>query len=120
MSATPPRILAHQRALNSLARLHYDEMADLYAAERLRLGLPAEANRGRHGTVSKSRRCKCSRCREAHNAECRDRRARGLADDDARHGTVTGYRNHGCRCDRCREANNAYQREYQRRRKEAA
>lgn len=31
-----------------------------------------------------------------------------LAPRDPRHGTYTGYRNHGCRCDRCRKAGSAY------------
>ena len=29
--------------------------------------------------------------------------------DDPRHGTLTGYKNHGCKCDRCRRANTEYQ-----------
>lgn len=30
---------------------------------------------------------------------------------DARHGTVTGYQNHGCRCERCKAAHATYQSE---------
>jgi hypothetical protein len=34
-----------------------------------------------------------------------------LAPDDPRHGTHTGYHNHGCRCEPCREACRVYNRE---------
>jgi hypothetical protein len=33
-------------------------------------------------------------------------------DDDPRHGTVNGYRNHGCRCPECRVANTVNHHEY--------
>lgn len=116
MSAQPIRPVAYQRALGRLARMHQDEMADLYASERIRLGLPLETQKARHGTLSKSRYgCSCARCRSAARITQRDRNQRGLPEGDHRHGTVTGYTNHGCRCDGCREA----RREYARKRREA-
>lgn len=37
---------------------------------------------------------KCRKCNH-------ERRRRGLSSGDARHGTATGYYNHGCRCEMC-------------------
>lgn len=35
-----------------------------------------------------------------------------LEANDARHGTINGYGNHGCRCDACRAASTAYMKEH--------
>lgn len=63
----------------------------------------------RHGVRSRyTAGCRCPRCTEAHNDYQRalqaKRRAHGLDRDDPRHGTPTGYDNHGCRCTPCRQA----------------
>jgi len=38
----------------------------------------------------------------------RERRKRGLAEDNPRHGTLNGYSNYGCRCEPCSEAGILY------------
>lgn len=54
----------------------------------------------------------CNACREAGNAQVRAARKRGreagLAPDDHRHGTTTGYSAYGCRCELCRQAGRDY------------
>jgi hypothetical protein len=62
-----------------------------------------------HGNRSRyTAGCRCPRCTAAHNDYQRDlqrrRRAHGLPPGDPRHGSMTGYDNHGCRCTPCREA----------------
>jgi hypothetical protein len=52
--------------------------------------------------------CRCARCTEAQRNYQREfarkKRAHGLAPGDERHGTMSGYDNHGCRCSICRAA----------------
>ena len=43
---------ARQRTLRKVASLHYDEYADLLVAERLRVGLPPEADRRSRRSVA--------------------------------------------------------------------
>lgn len=45
-------------------------------------------------------------------AAIRNRQARGLADDDPRHGTTGGYSNWGCRCVACSSVWVDHHREY--------
>lgn len=61
-----------------------------------------------------SRGCRCESCTEQHRIkqnEDNDRReARGLPDDDPRHGKYTTYTNYRCRCLRCTTAETERQR----------
>lgn len=70
-----------QRAYIKLAHMHYDEFADLLAAERIREGLPGDTWDSR----------------SPQNA--------------ARCGTRSKYILHGCRCRPCKDAMAAYQRQ---------
>ena len=85
--------------------------------------------KGRHGTPSSYKYCRCEECRAAKAAYAREYRERcGRAGggtrkkkkERLRHGTITGYNYYKCRCPECRKANAARQREYRKRRGQGA
>lgn len=56
---------------------------------------------GRHLRLGEST---CAACRAAVVQDRTARRRAGLPANDPRHGTVSGYHNHGCKCGPCKQA----------------
>ena len=70
----------------------------------------------RHGTTNayRNHKCRCDRCVQAHNTECKTLRLRRFALTSTAGGiaptqthNASTYTNWGCRCDTCRAAERA-------------
>jgi hypothetical protein len=103
MARYPDKVIARRLGVSDRTVLRY----------RRRLGIPAWRETRNptwmHGASAYAAGlCRCDECTEAnrvrHELGRADRKAKGLPDDDPRHGTVNGYSNWSCRCDECRAA----------------
>lgn len=115
--------------------LHWDDNPQNNSVENLRWGTLRENSKdavrnGRHGQANKthcvrghelngdnaredaSGRRRCVVCQKINNKRyLEDAREEGIAPEDGRHGTLTGYYTYACRCKECK---NARSEQYQR------